>query len=129
MISKIMHSNIIKLKIEDTLSKAIDIMNDNKINGAPVVDDDGKLVGMIVKADIYRFLMEEGHYETCPVDWVMTKEVITASISEDILDIAKRLRQNDIIAVPIIDEGVIVGIVTIEDIMDYIIEKYSKWIE
>lgn len=126
MISKIMHSNIIKLKIEDTLSKAIDIMNDNKINGAPVVDDDGKLVGMIVKADIYRFLMEEGHYETCPVDWVMTKEVITASISEDILDIAKRLRQNDIIAVPIIDEGVIVGIVTIEDIMDYIIEKYSK---
>ncbi|KZL91172.1 CBS domain-containing protein [Clostridium magnum] len=126
MISKIMHSNIIKLKIEDTLSKAIDIMNDNKINGAPVVDDDGKLVGMIVKADIYRFLMEEGHYETCPVDWVMTKEVITASISEDILDIAKRLRQNDIIAVPIIDEGVIVGIVTIEDIMDYIIEKYNK---
>lgn len=126
MISKIMHSNIIKLKPEDTLSKAIDIMNDNKINGAPVVDDDGNLVGMIVKADIYRFLMEEGHYDTCPIDWVMTKEVITASIDEDILEIAKRLRENDIIAAPIIDEGKIVGIITIEDIMDYFIEKYSK---
>lgn len=126
MISKIMHSNIIKLKPEDTLSKAIDIMNDNKINGAPVVDDDGNLVGMIVKADIYRFLMEEGHYDTCPIDWVMTKEVITASIDKDILEIAKRLRENDIIAAPIIDEGKIVGIITIEDIMDYFIEKYSK---
>lgn len=126
MISKIMHSNIIKLKAEDTLSKAIDIMNDNKINGAPVVADDGNLVGMIVKADIYRFLMEEGHYDTCPVDWVMTKEVITASTSEDILEISKRLRENDIIAVPIIDQGIIVGMITIEDIMDYFIENHSK---
>ena len=126
MISKIMHSNIIMLKAEDTLNKALEIMNQNKINGAPVVDDDGKLVGMIVKADIYRFLMEEGHYETCPVDWVMTKKVITASRNEDILDIAKRLRENDIIAMPIIDKDIIIGIVTIEDIMDYIIEKYNK---
>lgn len=126
MINKIMHSNIIKLKAEDTLNKALDIMNENKINGAPVVGDDGNLVGMIVKADIYRFLMEEGHYETCPVDWVMSKKVITASRNEDILDIAKRLRENDIISVPIIDNGVMVGIVTIEDIMDYIIEKYSN---
>lgn len=126
MVSKIMHSDIIKLKSEDTLSKALEIMNENKINGAPVVDDDGKLVGMIVKADIYRFLMEEGHYETCPVDWVMTKEVITSSAEEDILDIAKLLRQKDIIAVPIVDKEIIVGIITIEDIMDYFIDKYGK---
>lgn len=126
MVDKIMHSDIIKLKSEDTLSKALEIMNENKINGAPVVDDDGKLVGMIVKADIYRFLMEEGHYETCPVDWVMTKEVITSSAEEDILDIAKLLREKDIIAVPIVDKEIIVGIITIEDIMDYFIDKYGK---
>lgn len=126
MVDKIMHSDIIKLKSEDTLSKALEIMNENKINGAPVVDDDGKLVGMIVKADIYRFLMEEGHYETCPVDWVMTKEVITSSADEDILDIAKLLREKDIIAVPIVDKEIIVGIITIEDIMDYFIDKYGK---
>ncbi|MCT8977673.1 CBS domain-containing protein [Clostridium sp. CX1] len=127
MISKIMHLNIVKLKPEDTLSKALDIMNDNKVNGAPVADDNGRLLGIIVKADIYRFLMEEGHYDTCPIDWVMTKKVITAFKGEDILDIAKRLRENEIEAIPIVDEkDSIVGIVTVEDILDYILEKNNK---
>ncbi len=51
-------------------------MSENNINGAPVANEEGNLIGMIVKADIYRFLMEEGHYDTCPVEWVMTKEVL-----------------------------------------------------
>lgn len=123
MISEIMHSDIIKIRPEDDLKKALDIMNNNKVNGAPVVDKDGKLVGMIVKADIYRFLMEQGHYETCPVDWVMTKKVITAYKDEEIVKIAERLRENDIIAIPVIDNDVLEGMVSIEDIMDYAIKK------
>jgi CBS domain-containing protein len=125
MISKIMHSDIVMLKVEDTLSKALNIMKEANVNGAPVVDNSGKLAGILVKADIYRFLIEEGHYDTCPVDWVMTKKVITASKNEDILEIAKRLRQNDIVAIPIVDDELIVGIVTIEDILDHIIENHE----
>ncbi|AKN30943.1 CBS domain containing protein [Clostridium carboxidivorans P7] len=123
MIKEIMHSDIVKLKTEDDLKKALETINANKVNGAPVVDENDKLVGIIVKADIYRFLMEEGHYDTCPVDWVMTKNVVTASEDEDIVEVAARLRENDIIAIPIVDGGVLKGIVTIEDIVDYIIEK------
>ncbi|WPC39450.1 CBS domain-containing protein [Clostridium sp. JS66] len=123
MIKEIMHSDIVKLKTEDDLKKALETINANKVNGAPVVDENDKLVGIIVKADIYRFLMEEGHYDTCPVDWVMTKNVVTASEDEGIVEVAARLRENDIIAIPIVDGGVLKGIVTIEDIVDYIIEK------
>lgn len=123
MIKEIMHSDIVKLKTEDDLKKALEIINANKVNGAPVVDENDKLVGIIVKADIYRFLMEEGHYDTCPVDWVMTKNVVTASKDEGIVEVAARLRKNDIVAIPIVDDDVLEGIVTIEDIVDYMIEK------
>lgn len=123
MIDKIMKHDIIKLNPEDTLSKALEIMNDNNINGAPVVDGNEMLVGIIVKADIYRFLMEEGHYDTCPVDWAMTKTVISALKGERVIDVAKRLRENDIVAIPILDGSDVIGIVTIEDIVDYFIDK------
>ncbi|NMM65003.1 CBS domain-containing protein [Clostridium sp. P21] len=123
MIGQIMHSDIVKIKTDDDLKKALEIINSNKVNGAPVVDENDKLVGIIVKADIYRFLMEEGHYDTCPVDWVMTKNVVTASKNEGIVEVAARLRKNDIIAIPIVDDGILEGIVSIEDIVDYIIEK------
>ncbi|MEY7999957.1 CBS domain-containing protein [Clostridium sp. Mt-5] len=123
-VKEIMRSHIIKLKKEDSLCKALNVMDNHNINGAPVVDEDGKLVGMIVKADIYRFLMEEGHYDTCPVDWVMSKDVVTAYSDENIFTVAKRLREKNIIAIPIIDDkNIVEGIVSIEDIMDYLIKK------
>ena len=124
MVGEIMRSDIVKLKREDSLHKALEIMYDHNINGAPVVDENGKLTGMIVKADIYRFLMEEGHYDTCPVDWGMAKDVITAKSDEDILAVAKRLREKNIVSIPVIDdENTVRGIISIEDIMDYVIKK------
>ncbi|OFH98019.1 arabinose 5-phosphate isomerase KpsF [Clostridium acetireducens DSM 10703] len=126
MIKSIMNSGVVTIKLEDTIKKALDIMNKKKINGTPVVNDERKLVGMLVKADIYRFLMEEGHYDTCPVDWVMTKKVITAKEDESIMEVAKRIRENDIIAIPIENkENKVIGIVSVEDLISYFIEKYQ----
>lgn len=124
MVQEIMKSNIVKLKKEDSLCKALDMMDTHNVNGAPIVDEDGQLIGMIVKADIYRFLMEEGHYDTCPVDWAMTKDVVVASSEEDIMTVAKRIRKNNIVAIPVIDDkNIVKGTVSIEDIMDYVIKK------
>lgn len=118
-----MHYDIIKLRPDEDLKRALDIMNGNEVNGAPVVDQSGKLVGMLVKADIYRFLMEDGHYDTCPVDWVMTKNVITASKQEAIDTVANKLIDNEIVAIPVIDGDLVVGLVSIEDVLKYFLSK------
>lgn len=124
LIKDIMTSKLITIRPEDTVKKALDIMNENKINGTPVIDEDGYLVGMIVKADIYRFLIEEGHYDTCPVDWVMTKQVVTGKLDNSLIEVAEKLRDNNIIAMPIVDaDNMVKGIITIEDVVDYFIKK------
>ena len=87
----------------------------------PVVDDKDVLVGMVVKADIYRFMIHPGHYVSCPVEWVMSKSVILAQSDEDLLTVAKRLRKNDIIAMPVVENEKIIGIISIEDLLDYFI--------
>lgn len=123
MISDIMLCDVIKLKPEENLKKALSIMDSNKINGAPVVDENDKLVGMLVKADIYRFLMEDGHYDTCPVDWVMTKNVITASKSETIDSVAQKLIDNEIVAIPVVDGDLVVGLASIEEVLKHYVNK------
>lgn len=116
-----MKSTVISVKSDAMVGDVLNIMSKENINGIPVVDENKQLIGIVVKADIYRFLIDPGHYKTCPVEWVMTKEVIQASVDEDINDVAKRLRKNDIIALPITDKDMVVGIVSIEDFMDYFI--------
>ncbi|WP_296971603.1 CBS domain-containing protein [Tepidanaerobacter sp. EBM-38] len=124
-IKEIMKSPVIVIRPDETVDRALDIMNQEKVNGTPIVDENNRLVGMIVKADIYRFLMDPGHYKSCPVEWVMTKEVIKAHADEEILDVAKRLRDYNIIALPVVegDNDEVVGIISFEDILDYYIEQ------
>lgn len=121
-IKDIMNKVTICFNEEDTVMHALDKMNKEKINGAPVVNKDNEVVGMIVKADIYRFLSSLGHTEEYPLHLVMTKQVISADTEEDIKTVALRLRENDIIAMPVVENDKLKGFVTIEDILDYLIK-------
>ncbi len=120
-IREIMRSPVISVKPSDTVGRVLQIMKNENVNGTPIVDEGNHIMGIIVKADIYRFLMDPGHYESCPVEWVMTKEVVKAYVDEDIIEVAKRLRHKDIIALPVLEGDVLVGIVSIEDFVDYYI--------
>lgn len=125
-IKDIMNKVTIYFNEEDTVMYALNKMNEEKINGAPVVNKENEVTGMIVKADIYRFLSSLGHTEEYPLDLVMTKHVISAHPEEDIKTVALRLRKNDIIAMPVVDNDKLKGFVTIEDILDYLINTENN---
>ncbi|HRV96091.1 MAG TPA: CBS domain-containing protein [Anaerolineae bacterium] len=44
-----------------TIREASKMMLDYKISGLPVVDDDGRLVGIITESDIFRMVVEDWH--------------------------------------------------------------------
>lgn len=122
-IKSIMKEEKYVAKENDTISHVLKLMNKVDVNGMPVVNESDNLVGMVVKADIYRFMMTPGHYDTCPVEWVMAKSVITAEADEEVLSVAKRIRENDIISMPVVENKKVIGIISIEDILDYFIRK------
>lgn len=123
MIKDILSNNIIKLKPDDSVDFALGEMEENRKSVAVVVDNEDNLKGIVVKADIYRFLKESGRYGTYPVELAMTKSVITTSLNDDIVDVAKKLRENDISAVPVIDGTKVIGVVALEDVVDYFIKQ------
>jgi CBS domain-containing protein len=53
-------STDVKVAVEDMpISKVVNIMINNSVNRLPVVDDDGKLAGIISRADIIKFMIAE----------------------------------------------------------------------
>jgi len=103
----------VKVFPDDTIAKAMDIMATYKISGVPVVDREGKLVGILTNRDL-RF---EKNYSK-PVKDLMTKmplvtakEGITLDEAEDIL------HKHKIEKLPIVDDkGYLKGLITIKDI-------------
>jgi CBS domain-containing protein len=122
-VREIMHTKYFYVDENETLNKTLQLMNEKGINGVPVVNENLNLNGIVVKADIYRFLVEDGHYDTYPVKSVMSDKVISANEDEEVEEVARRLRENDIMALPVVENKKVIGIIELEDIVDYFINK------
>ncbi|OHW61577.1 inosine-5'-monophosphate dehydrogenase [Andreesenia angusta] len=119
----IMSSPAITVTLEDAAKYALDLMKEKDVNGTPVVDSNGKLEGMVVKADIYRFLIEPGHIGDCPIDWVMSNDVVSIAPDETVYSANRKLRDKKVTSVPVVEDGVVVGVVSFEDLLDYYLDR------
>lgn len=108
-----MITNPITLNQESTVMQAEEIMRRYKISGLPVIEEDGKLIGIITNRDIkYRKDMNQ------LVGEIMTKEkLITAPVGTTLDEAKEVLLANRIEKLPITDEeGYLKGLITIKDI-------------
>lgn len=126
LVKDIIDKTVYTINENDSIEKTLKMMTDLKINGMPVVNSEDKLVGIVVKADIFRFMIAPGHYSSCPVEWVMTKSVLTAEADDDILYVSNKLRENNILAMPVLENEKVVGFITIERLLDYFLKLQAS---
>jgi len=59
-VAKIMSHDVTTIRPDQTMFEAANLMLDQKISGLPVVDETGKLLGMITESDIFRMVVRIG---------------------------------------------------------------------
>lgn len=104
----------ITLLVDATIGDALHLMKENSIGGIPIVDNAGKLVGILTNRDL-RF---EDNYKR-KVSELMTKEnLITAPEGTDLKKAQSILRKYKIEKLPVVSRsGVLKGLVTYRDIL------------
>ena len=145
-----MSKNIIKFSPEDSIFKVAKVLSKKNISGAPVVKN-GKLVGIISESDIVKFMRinlpiksekpailslilaalikdhlqfkkELKRISKFKVENVMSKDVITISPEDTILDAATQMAKHDIHRLPVVKNGKLVGIITRADLIKALLE-------
>lgn len=103
----------ITLPLTALVKDAKDSMRENRIGGIPVVDDEGKLLGIVTNRDL-RFEKNEKR----PVEEVMTSEnLITAAKGTTLSEAEEILQENKIEKLPVVDDdNHLVGLITFRDI-------------
>lgn len=133
-VSAIMTSDVITLNYNDDLTTAEMLFKSNHIRHIPVVSDN-HVVGMLSYTDLLRISFadavdEEEHmvdtvvYNMFTIEQVMAKNLVKVSSDTLIKDVAEILSTNEFHAMPVIDDGELVGIVTTTDLINYLIEQY-----
>jgi CBS domain-containing protein len=93
-------------------------MWEKDIGAVPVVDDSGRLIGIVTDRDIAMATYLRGAtLWNIPVTSLMTTEVITAHTSDSINDVSGLMSRRQVRRVPIVDDqGVLIGIVSLNDL-------------
>lgn len=135
-IKNIMTENLITVSPETSISKIEDIFKTNKIHHIPVTQDN-KLIGLISKSDYLFFkrgfndLKVEDEYDKIRLSRESASSIMTTGLatidSQTRIGVALEIfKENLFHAIPIVDDGNLVGIVTTFDIITKCIRNTSK---
>lgn len=133
-VSHIMTSNLVLLNLNDTLEKAEELFKKHTIRHIPVVNNFA-IEGILSYTDLLRISFadavyeEEDHVDTIvynmfSLQQVMVKNVVTVKSTDNIYDVAKILAKENFHALPIEENGKLVGIVTTTDLINYLLDQY-----
>ncbi len=110
----------------DEYAKIIDVIRllvERNVTGLPVVDDGGRLLGMVTEKDILMMLLYDPAVKGKTVADLMTTELVYFDEDEDIMKVFEILVKRNFRRVPILSEGRLVGIISRRDIIKFLSER------
>lgn len=144
-VGKIMTKNPTTIPDSATLLKTAKILQDNNVSGAPVVNEDGDLVGVVSEKDVFKALYpSHAEFYDSPGIWVdldtleertkdaidkpvqdfMTKDVVTVNANASLMQVGSMMMVRGIHRIVIISQdNRIEGIVTRRDIYQNVLKK------
>ena len=133
-VSKNMTINPVTTTPDMGVFEAFELMKNEGVQRLPVLDNDGNLVGIISEKNITSAAADR---EVSIVEFalllskikvgdVMTKEVITVSVDDPVELAARKMSDNDISILPVVDhEGKLVGVVSRSDLFRLLLELFG----
>jgi acetoin utilization protein AcuB len=122
-----MSRNPVTIRADALAQDAAETMRTRKIRHLPVVDHDGRLVGIVTDRDLRQILFDPRVREragelaetlrTLRVRDVMTWAVITVRPGVDLREAARLMHEQKIGALPVVEGGRVVGILTESDVL------------
>lgn len=116
------------IRPDQMVFEAISLMAQNNI-GALLVMKDGKLEGIVSERDYTRKVVLRGKMsKETPVEDIMTRSVICAHKSQPVSECLRLMSQHDIRHMPVIDGNQVIGMLSIGDLVRWVISAQDATI-
>ena len=139
LVRDIMTSDVISVGPSTSYKDVVELLVQSAVSGLPVVDDSGQVVGIVTEADLTSkeaygghrpralalladiLSAREHHWATKAAGWtaadVMSRDVVVCAPDEETRVVARRMLQHGVKRVPVVESGVLVGMVSRRDVL------------
>lgn len=116
LVKDVMTKNVISVTPKTTVDEAIELLLTHKISGAPVIDDNGQLVGIISEYGLLDVIFDSTFRDVCVGD-VMTADPITVNENTLVWETASMFLVHRIRRLPVVRDGQLIGLVSRRDLL------------
>ncbi len=113
---------VVSVSPEETVQVAIARMLEENV-GAVAVCEQQRIVGIFTERDVLRLAGNGTQFGEIKISEVMTRQVLTLTPDVDIVDAARLMGEKKIRHVPVVEDGNVLGIVGIRDVMGALVER------
>ncbi len=109
------------------LLDAVRTLVDRRISGAPVVDEQGSLVGVLTERDFLKAALVAGYHGErggCIGDY-MSSDVVAVHADDNLLDVATRFVETKYRRYPVMEDNRVVGVVGRRDVLRAVIDAFG----
>jgi CBS domain-containing protein len=110
-------SLVVTTRPEQTIREALSLLARHNIGALVVVDESAVPVGIVSERDIVREAARSEQLFTQRVQDIMTSDLVLGTPQDDLLAVADTMTKRRIRHLPIVDKGLLVGIVSIGDVV------------
>ena len=110
-----------------SLASAVGLLVEKRIGAVLILGADRRVVGILSERDVVRALAERGAGALEePVSQTMTRKVSTCNENESVFNIMERMTEGRSRHVPVVDQGELVGIVSIGDVVKHRLHEMER---
>ncbi|NNV05995.1 acetoin utilization AcuB family protein [Geobacillus sp. C56-T2] len=128
LVEQIMKSPVVTLRAANTIAEALQLLRTHRIRHLPVVDDEGRLIGLVTSRDLRSASppIDDLHKQLDdlqkPVGSIMNTDVIVGHPLDFVEEVAALFYEHRIGCLPIVNNGKLVGIITQTDLLRTFVE-------
>jgi CBS domain-containing protein len=121
-VADVMAFRVVKVSPDDTVRVAIARMLEENVGSVAVCEGE-RLVGIFTERDVLRLAGEGPDFAEIRVGDVMTRQLVTLSPGDDILDAARLMGERKIRHLPVLEGENLLGVVGIREVVRALVER------
>ena len=127
LVTKLSERKCFTLSENDTLKTISEKLQKHNIGAMPVLStQDNNVIGIVSEREVARYIFKDEFKSDLSVTTIMSKDIISCNLNTSVTELMEIITNNKVRHIPIMEEKKLLGMVSIGDVINYIIDQYKE---